>query len=95
VFVDNAVGIPQLAGAIISVTQPMDPPGPAPFNEYAAEGTYANLPAAFQDRRFNDAGTATVDWNTGDFIDDAGMLGTRGCWVPGRGIGGLALRSRR
>jgi outer membrane receptor protein involved in Fe transport len=74
VLVDNAVAIPQLAGGIISVTRAIDPPGPAPLNPFTAEGNFANIPAAFRAKRFNDAGTALVDWPIGDFVDDAALL---------------------
>ena len=77
-FVDNAVTIPQLEGAIISVTRAFDPPPPGPgggaFSQYSAIGDFAALPDAFRGKKFNEAGTALVDWQTGNFIDDAGLL---------------------
>jgi iron complex outermembrane recepter protein len=77
-FVDNAVAIPQLTGGIIGVTRAADPPPPGPggggFSQFAVLGDYVDVPPAFINKRFNQAGTALVDWPTGSFIDDAALL---------------------
>jgi outer membrane receptor protein involved in Fe transport len=77
-FVDNAVAIPQLTGGVLALTRAADPPPPGPagggFSQFAVLGDYVNLPPEFINKRFNEAGTALVDWQTGNFIDDAAVL---------------------
>ncbi len=72
VEVNNARGALTDSGAIIATTT-YAPPGPPFFTtdhyNVATDFTFDQIPAALRGKKFNDAGTEIVDWQTGQFID--------------------------
>lgn len=74
VLVDNATAVPTRGGFISGVTglqvPAVGPPIPSPFTAYEA---YTDIPAALRDMQFNDAGTALIPRQTGDYISPNGQ----------------------
>ena len=83
--VNNARAALTDSGAIIATTT-FAPPGPPFFTtdyyNVPTTFTFDQIPDAFRGKKFNDAGTELVDWQTGQFIDPATRLMAGGDGPP-------------